>query len=99
MNTSVSNRSLDKKRQRIDVLIENKVSFAGEHAELSIYDTYLDAQKVALHSTELLFCGMISGKKIMQCDILFKAFKNHVFVSFLTVRIAFSISSFIQRSL
>ena len=65
MNTSVSNRSLDKKRQRIDVLIENKVSFAGEHAELSIYDTYLDAQKVALHSTELLFCGMISGKKIM----------------------------------
>ena len=51
MNTSVSSRSLDKKRQRIDVLIENKVSFAGEHAELSIYDTYLDAQKVALHST------------------------------------------------
>lgn len=61
MNTSV----LAKKRQRLDVLIENKVSFAGEHAELSIYDTYQDAQKVALHSSELLFCGMISGKKIM----------------------------------
>ena len=65
MNTSLINSRLDKKRQRIDVLIENKVSFAGEHAELSIYDTYLDAQKVALHSSELLFCGMISGKKIM----------------------------------
>ncbi|MBV2128505.1 AraC family transcriptional regulator [Arsukibacterium indicum] len=61
MNTSV----LSRKRQRLDVLIENKVSFAGEHAELSIYDTYQDAQKVALHSSELLFCGMISGKKIM----------------------------------
>ncbi|KKO45363.1 AraC family transcriptional regulator [Arsukibacterium ikkense] len=61
MNTSV----LARKRQRLDVLIENKVSFAGENAELSIYDTYQDAQKVALQSTELLFCGMISGKKIM----------------------------------
>jgi len=61
MNTSV----LAKKRQRINALVENKVSFAGEQAELSIYDTYQSAQQVALHSSELLFCGMISGKKIM----------------------------------
>ncbi|WP_404344246.1 helix-turn-helix domain-containing protein [Pseudoalteromonas mariniglutinosa] len=71
MNASLPNNKLTKKRKRLDALIENKVSFAGEHAELSIYDTYQDAQKVALHSSELLFCGMISGKKIMhvaECD-------------------------------
>ncbi len=61
MNTSV----LTRKRQRIQALVENKVSFAAEQAELSIYDTYQSAQQVALHSSELLFCGMISGKKIM----------------------------------
>ncbi|MCF4007895.1 MULTISPECIES: AraC family transcriptional regulator [Gammaproteobacteria] len=61
MTTSV----LTQKRQRINVLVENKVSFAGEHAELSIYDTYQDAQQVALHSSELLFCGMLTGKKVM----------------------------------
>jgi AraC-like DNA-binding protein len=61
MTTSV----LTQRRQRINVLVENKVSFAGEHAELSIYDTYQDAQKVALHSSELLFCGMLTGKKVM----------------------------------
>ncbi len=61
MHTSV----LAKKRQRIQALVENKVSFAAEQAELSIYDTYQSAQQVALCASELLFCGMISGKKIM----------------------------------
>lgn len=61
MNTSV----LQKKRQRIDKLIENKVSFSADHADLSVYDTYQDARNVVLHSSELLFCGMIAGKKVM----------------------------------
>ena len=59
---------LDKKRQQLDVLIENKVTFAADNSELSIYDTYESAQKVALHSDELLFCAMLSGKKIMHVD-------------------------------
>ncbi len=46
-------------------LIENRVSFAGPNAELSIYDTYLPAQDVNLAADELLYCGMISGKKIL----------------------------------
>ena len=49
---------LDKKRRQLDVLIENKVTFAADNSELSIYDTYESAQKVALHSDELLFCAM-----------------------------------------
>ena len=60
--------TLDKKRQQLDVLIENKVTFAADNSELSIYDTYESAQKVALHSDELLFCAMLSGKKIMHVD-------------------------------
>ncbi|MBB1469230.1 AraC family transcriptional regulator [Pseudoalteromonas sp. SG41-5] len=65
MNTTLLTEKLTKKRQAVDVLIENKITFASDNAELSIYDTYQDAQKVALHSSELLFCGMISGKKVM----------------------------------
>lgn len=46
-------------------LIENRVSFAGPHAELSIYDTYQASKNIELDSGELLYCGMISGRKIM----------------------------------
>jgi AraC-like DNA-binding protein len=56
---------LNKHRQQLNVLIENKVTFAADNSELSIYDTYQNAQKVALHSNELLFCAMLSGKKVM----------------------------------
>jgi len=46
-------------------LIENKISFAGPNSELSIYDTYEAASRIRLDAGELLFCGMVSGKKIM----------------------------------
>lgn len=54
-----------KPRQEPRKLVENRVSFAGPHAELSIYDTYLPEKNVALESGELLYCGMIQGKKLM----------------------------------
>lgn len=47
-------------------LVENKTSFAGPSSEVSIYDTYESASRVILDSDELLFCGMISGRKIMR---------------------------------
>jgi len=46
-------------------LVENRVSFAGAHAELSIYDTFLPAEQVGLKADEFLYCGMLSGKKVM----------------------------------
>lgn len=46
-------------------LVENRTSYGGPQAEFSIYDTYLPARKVALNANELLYCGMISGRKIM----------------------------------
>ncbi|MFK5984771.1 MAG: AraC family transcriptional regulator N-terminal domain-containing protein [Pseudomonadota bacterium] len=47
------------------VLIENKISFAGPDSEVSIYDTYQQAKRVRLDAGELLLCGMVTGKKIM----------------------------------
>ncbi|GAB3480735.1 helix-turn-helix domain-containing protein [Marinomonas epiphytica] len=46
-------------------LIENRVAFAGPDAELSIYDTYEQAEKVSLKADSLLYCGMVSGAKTM----------------------------------
>jgi AraC-like DNA-binding protein len=49
-------------------LIENRVSLAGPHSELSIYDTYLPAENVLLQSSGLLYCGMIHGKKVLHSN-------------------------------
>jgi AraC-like DNA-binding protein len=46
-------------------LIENKISFSGPDSEVSIYDTYKAASRVRLDAGELLFCGMVTGRKIM----------------------------------
>ncbi|MFC6633378.1 helix-turn-helix transcriptional regulator [Microbulbifer taiwanensis] len=50
-------------RQQPRELIENRISFAGPSSELSIYDTYLPAEKVGLTAGELLYAGMINGRK------------------------------------
>ncbi len=42
-------------------LIENRISFAGQNSEVSLYDTYEAASRVRLDSGELLFCGMITA--------------------------------------
>jgi len=57
--------SIDKRHLNRQLLIENKVSFQGPDSELSIYDTYRSASKVGLGADQLLYCGMVSGKKIM----------------------------------
>lgn len=55
-------------RQPPDVLVENKLTFAGPESELSIYDTYQQASRVQLKSDQLLFCAMVTGKKVMHSD-------------------------------
>ena len=57
--------SLAKRREKRQLLIENKLKFAGPESELSIYDTYRAAMGVGLAAEQLLFCGMVSGKKVM----------------------------------
>lgn len=46
-------------------LVENKISFAGPNSEVCIYDTYESCEGVRLNSDELMFCGMMTGRKIM----------------------------------
>ncbi|MDR9415729.1 MAG: AraC family transcriptional regulator N-terminal domain-containing protein [Gracilimonas sp.] len=46
-------------------LVENRTSFAGEDAIFSIYDTYQQANRVELNASSPMYCGMISGKKII----------------------------------
>ncbi|WP_299269400.1 helix-turn-helix domain-containing protein [uncultured Psychrosphaera sp.] len=51
-------------------LVENRVCFAGPHSELSIYDTYEQAEKISLKAESLLYCGMVSGAKVMHTQHL-----------------------------
>lgn len=51
---------------RLREMVENRVHRAGPHSELSIYDTYAPAREVSLSSGELLYCGMITGRKILR---------------------------------
>ncbi len=62
------NELVQKQRMQPDTMVENKISFAASNAELSIYDTFENAERVHLKSDQLLYCGMISGKKIMHLD-------------------------------
>lgn len=58
--------SLEERRAKRQLLVENKLSFAGPDTELSIYDTYRESIGVGLDAGQLLYCGMIEGKKIMR---------------------------------
>jgi len=60
--------SIKQLRHAPKVLVENKLSFAGEQSELSIYDTFEQASSIKLASDQLMFCGMVSGKKIMHAN-------------------------------
>jgi AraC-like DNA-binding protein len=68
---------IENKRNFPDVLVENKVSFSGPDSELSIYDTYKQASQVKLKSDQLLFCSMVTGKKVVHAE------KDHYHSEFL----------------
>ncbi|EPJ46560.1 MAG: hypothetical protein OFPII_19470 [Osedax symbiont Rs1] len=59
---------LEQQRKTPLVLVENKISFAAADSELSIYDTFEQASRISLVSDQLMFCGMVSGKKVMHAD-------------------------------
>lgn len=53
------------RHQHRQLLIENKLTFNGPETELSIYDTYQQAERVSLAADQLLYCGMVTGTKVM----------------------------------
>lgn len=54
------------KKRPIKELIENRTVFGGENTELSIYDTYQRAERVSFITSDMTFCAMVSGKKIVR---------------------------------
>jgi len=58
-----------KRLTKRELLIENRLSFYGPESELSIYDTYQIAERVRLDANNLLYCGMITGRKIMYSSL------------------------------
>ena len=52
-------------RKEPQKLVENRTSYAGKDAVFSIYDTYRKARQVSLESSSPMYCGMISGKKVI----------------------------------
>jgi AraC-like DNA-binding protein len=51
-------------------MVENQICFSGQESELSIYDTYAIAERVPLRADQLLFCGMVTGRKVMHSQKL-----------------------------
>lgn len=51
--------------RKVQKLVENRVSFAGPDSELSIYDTYDAVSRIGLDADQLLYCGMVTGRKVM----------------------------------
>lgn len=48
-----------------NVLVENRTSVGGKDMEFSVYDTYEQAEDVALHAANPLYCGMVTGRKVI----------------------------------
>jgi len=65
MNSRSITAHQDKNPQK---LVENRTSYAGEEALFSIYDTFTVAHQVELHASSPMYCGMISGRKIIHSE-------------------------------
>lgn len=51
-------------------LVENRTSFLGPESEVSIYDTYLPEKLVRFDADQLMYCGMVNGRKIMHSHLV-----------------------------
>ncbi|AXJ00895.1 transcriptional regulator, AraC family [Cyclonatronum proteinivorum] len=55
----------DFRNRKPEKLVENRTTYAGTEALFSIYDTYQPAERVELHAPSVMFCGMVTGRKII----------------------------------
>ena len=46
-------------------LVENRVTFGSEGAEFAVYDTFRPAERVPLSASNPLYCGMVTGEKLI----------------------------------
>jgi len=61
-------RSISNLRSQPEKLIENRIDYAGPNVGLSVYDTYEKCHDIGLDSEQVMFCGMLSGKKVLHID-------------------------------
>ncbi|MDX1804204.1 MAG: AraC family transcriptional regulator N-terminal domain-containing protein [Alcanivorax sp.] len=64
-NALVNRAVFSRRRSTLQQLVENRTLYESHGADLSIYDTFHRAEKVRLDAEEILYCGMISGRKIL----------------------------------
>jgi AraC-like DNA-binding protein len=46
-------------------MVEHRIAFGSAKAEFSVYDTAASARRVPLSASNPLFCGMVTGKKVI----------------------------------
>ncbi len=73
INQLVDIAKQNRHRHTAKTLVENRVLYESYDVDLSIYDTYEPAEKITLTAEEILYCGMISGKKTLNGNKQFKA--------------------------
>lgn len=64
------NKILDNHREkrRLSTLVENRTIYSSEHAELSIFETHANAEKVSLTFDFPVIASMLTGKKVMHLE-------------------------------
>ena len=55
----------NRRRSAPRLLVENRTVYEIHGVELSIYDTFSSATQVRLEAEEILYCGMVSGRKVL----------------------------------
>jgi AraC family transcriptional regulator len=53
------------KGRKLDTLVENKTSYTLQHAEVHVYETHQQADKILLNFDQPVLASMIQGKKVM----------------------------------
>lgn len=51
-----------------EVLVEDRASVSGDELEFSVYDTHQPAEGVSLQTPHLLYCGMVTGRKVVHAE-------------------------------
>jgi AraC-like DNA-binding protein len=51
-----------------EVLVEDRASVSGAELEFSVYDTHQPAEAVPLRTPHLLYCGMVTGRKVVHAE-------------------------------
>ncbi|MGY0392224.1 AraC family transcriptional regulator [Bizionia sp. KMM 8389] len=57
-----------RKHRKLTTLVENRITYQAEYAELNIYETHAFAEKVSLTFNFPIIASMLTGKKVMHLD-------------------------------